>query len=300
LLSLCFKAKEAELKEAYAHQQRYANRKARMQVRYANDPRHQTSFDKVPMQKQAIVMVVARLFASTDLDSVYSGRMAKVAFKTLIVVENRLIPTLVLSSAEDQETVSHSAGAFVRMQEFDRTDPTYIFNKTVLDAGFLCARVLLTETGEVRLKDISNENIQSLCRRSVTKLEFQLCRRVISSVVLSKVYTLADSSDDESGDDLTVQQQGSVRDMDLFTLAAASEFFTPTYGSSGDSVLFNVCALTTEKTLRVYLQLQEEQDPGVCCVGTCMLCCAICDVCSSFCVLYTVFECCDVVRSQFR
>jgi hypothetical protein len=114
---------------------------------------------------------------------------------------------------------------------------------------------------------MSNDNIQSLCLVRATKQQFRLCRSLISSLVHSEVVEVPDSSDSEDiiNDLGLVQEQASIRDMDLFALTSTSEFFTPLYGSSGDSTLFSVKnALTLQRTLEVYLQLQADQAPGVC------------------------------------
>ena len=118
-----------------------------------------------------------------------------------------------------------------------------------------CSDIVL---GDVHWADIK-ENLPKFRRFTASQTRF--CRRYLKGVLL-RDYIVIEDDTDEDDDIQKMVERGAIRAMDLFVLASASTYFTPSYGR-GDSVMYTVkSSLDATQTLRVYEDLQAEQSPA--------------------------------------
>ena len=143
LSSPCFQEAAAARDKALRLQQKQAARRHKREVEEANNPALAVSFAVRAENLQALSMVARRLLDATDLSMLYCGQLLCRVFKQQKVPKlNKLLPRKVELSTltDDPATVPHSAGEWARLQQCDKATPSFYFNKTVLDATFLCAR----------------------------------------------------------------------------------------------------------------------------------------------------------------
>jgi hypothetical protein len=254
---------EQAIRDEVALMARQATRsvlKNKQEVAEARDPALQMPAE-YSRALYALGMIARRLHQSTSREEAYIGCVLCTSFKQIRRPKKNKLKIMVSRGTPAAEgcLVDDLGVAWKGILAVDTTSGEYWANKAVLDAGLLCARVLLQETGDVNWTDIK-ANLPKF--RQFTASQTRFCRQYLKGVLLRDYIII---EDDEEDDDDCVQakvERGAIRAMDLFVLASASKYLTPIYGS-GESVMYTVkSSMTATQTLQVYEDLQAEQSPA--------------------------------------